>query len=60
MTKMTTNATGKKTSIVFCHGMGATTTEIPSSHVPMLSHPKQVVDVIRIAVKGVQEATAAA
>lgn len=40
--------------------MGATTTEIASSHVPMLSNPKQVIDVIRAAVKGVQERMAAA
>lgn len=35
--------------------MGATTTEMASSHVPMLSHPDQVLDVIRAAVKAVQE-----
>jgi hypothetical protein len=29
--------------------MGATTTEIDSSHVPMLSNPKLVIDVIRTA-----------
>jgi len=29
--------------------MGATVHEVDSSHVPMLSHPKVVVDVIRMA-----------
>jgi pimeloyl-ACP methyl ester carboxylesterase len=33
--------------------MGATTVEIVSSHVPMLSHPKVVLDVIRSAAKAV-------
>lgn len=36
--------------------MNATTIELRSSHVPMLSQPKAVLDVIRKAVKGVQEA----
>jgi len=36
--------------------MGATTIEVDSSHVPMLSHPKVVIDVIREAAKAVQEA----
>ena len=40
--------------------MGATTTEVASSHVPMLSHPDLVIDVIRKAAKAVQGATAAA
>ena len=40
--------------------MGATTTEVVSSHVPMLSHPNVVIDVIRAAAKGVQETMAAA
>jgi pimeloyl-ACP methyl ester carboxylesterase len=40
--------------------MGAVTTEVDSSHVPMLSHPDVVLDVIRAAVKGVQAAAAAA
>jgi pimeloyl-ACP methyl ester carboxylesterase len=35
--------------------MGATTTEADSSHVVMLSNPKLVLDVIRSAVKGVQQ-----
>jgi pimeloyl-ACP methyl ester carboxylesterase len=34
--------------------MGATTTEVASSHVPMLSHPDLVIDVIRTAAKAVQ------
>ena len=54
-----------KPSIVFCYGlwadgscfsnramakrMGATTYEIDSSHVPMLSQPERVLDVIRTA-----------
>src|SRR5579862_2807038 len=40
--------------------MGATTTEVASSHVPMLSHPEAVIDVIRVAVKAIQGATVAA
>jgi pimeloyl-ACP methyl ester carboxylesterase len=40
--------------------MGATTTEVASSHVPMLSHPDVVIDVIRKAAKAVQGATVAA
>ena len=39
--------------------MGATTVELKSSHVPMLSHPKQVLDVIRTAAAAVQRSTAA-
>jgi pimeloyl-ACP methyl ester carboxylesterase len=39
--------------------MGATTQEVASSHVPMLSHPDIVIDVIRAAAKAVQEAVAA-
>ncbi|WP_213807830.1 alpha/beta hydrolase [Granulicella sp. dw_53] len=35
--------------------MGATTVETNSSHVPMLSQPKLVLDVIRKAIKAVQE-----
>ena len=35
--------------------MGATTYEVESSHVPMLSRPDQVLDVIRTAAKAVQE-----
>ncbi len=33
--------------------MGATTYDIDSSHVPMLSHPGYVLDVIRAAAAGV-------
>jgi pimeloyl-ACP methyl ester carboxylesterase len=40
--------------------MGAKVTEVASSHVPMLSHPDVVIDVIRAAAKAVQKATAAA
>jgi pimeloyl-ACP methyl ester carboxylesterase len=40
--------------------MGATITEVASSHVPMLSHPDVVLDVIRAAAKGVQGAAAVA
>jgi len=39
--------------------MGAATVEVKSSHVPMLSHPKQVLDVIRTAAAAVQRSTAA-
>ena len=52
--------TKTKKSIVFCHGiwadgscfskrMGATVREVDASHVPMLSNPKVVIDVIRAA-----------
>jgi pimeloyl-ACP methyl ester carboxylesterase len=44
----------------FAKRMGATTTEVESSHVPMLSHPDAVIDVIRAAAKAVQEVAAAA
>ena len=40
--------------------MGATTTEVVSSHVPMLSHPDVVIDVIRSAANAVQKAAVAA
>jgi pimeloyl-ACP methyl ester carboxylesterase len=40
--------------------MNATTYELDSSHVPMLSQPERVLDVIRDAAKAVQESTAAA
>jgi pimeloyl-ACP methyl ester carboxylesterase len=40
--------------------MGATTTEVASSHVVMLSQPQVVIDVIRQAVKATQGAAAAA
>jgi len=39
--------------------MGATTHEVDSSHVPMLSRPKEVLEVIRAAAKAAQGATAA-
>jgi pimeloyl-ACP methyl ester carboxylesterase len=39
--------------------MGATTVELDSSHVPMLSQPERVIDVIRAAASGVQGAAAA-
>ena len=40
--------------------MGATTYEFDSSHVPMLSQPERVLDVIRDAAKAIQTATRAA
>ena len=40
--------------------MGATTTEVESSHVVMLSQPQVVIDVIRKAAKAAQGVTAAA
>jgi pimeloyl-ACP methyl ester carboxylesterase len=40
--------------------MGATTYEVDSSHVPMLSHPDLVLDVIRTAANAVQESLAMA
>src|SRR5260221_7080885 len=40
--------------------MGAKVTEVASSHVPMLSHPDVVIDVIRTAAKAVQGVMAAA
>ena len=40
--------------------MGATTYELDSSHVPMLSQPERVLTVIRTAAKAVQEAMTAA
>ena len=39
--------------------MGATTVELRSSHVPMLSQPHAVLDVIRNAAKAVQKSQAA-
>ena len=44
----------------FAKRMGATTTEVASSHVPMLSHPDVVIDVIRAAANAVQKVTVAA
>ncbi|MFZ0237070.1 MAG: alpha/beta hydrolase, partial [Xanthobacteraceae bacterium] len=40
--------------------MGATTIEVDSSHVPMLSQPRAVLDVIRNAAKAVTSAQRAA
>ena len=40
--------------------MGATTYDVDSSHVPMLSHPDLVLDVIRTAASAVQGSAAAA
>ena len=40
--------------------MGATTYDLESSHVPMLSHPDLVLDVIRTAANAVQGAPTAA
>jgi hypothetical protein len=39
--------------------MGATTTEVASSHVVMLAHPDVVIDVIRAAASAVQKDKAA-
>jgi pimeloyl-ACP methyl ester carboxylesterase len=44
----------------FAKRMGATAYELDSSHVPMLSQPERVSDVIRSAAKAVQGATVAA
>ena len=46
----------------FAARMGATTVEIPSSHVAMVSHPEEVADLIEKAAEavGVQAAKAAA
>ena len=44
----------------FAKRMSATTYEFDSSHVPMLSQPERVIDVIRTAAKAVQGATVAA
>jgi hypothetical protein len=45
---------------LFAKRMGATAYELDSSHVPMLSQPERVIDVIRTAAKAVQAATVAA
>ena len=37
----------------FAARMGATTVEIPSSHVPMVSHPNEVADLIEKAANAV-------
>jgi hypothetical protein len=44
----------------FAKRMNATTCELDSSHVPMLSQPERVLDVIRAAAKAVQGASAVA
>jgi pimeloyl-ACP methyl ester carboxylesterase len=44
----------------FAKRMGATTYELDSSHVPMLSQPERVIEVIRAAAKAVQGAAATA
>ena len=44
----------------FAKRMGAKVTEVASSHVPMLSHPDVVINVIRAAAKAAQETRAAA
>jgi len=44
----------------FAKRMVATTYELDSSHVPMLSQPERVIDVIRTAAKTVQGAAAVA
>jgi pimeloyl-ACP methyl ester carboxylesterase len=44
----------------FAKRMDATTYEFDSSHVPMLSQPSSVIDVIRVAAKAVQGAAAVA
>ena len=43
----------------FAKRMAATTVELRSSHVPMLSQPHAVLDVIRTAAKAVQKSKAA-
>ncbi len=40
----------------FARRMGATTVEVPSSHVAMVSHPKEVVDLIESALEACQPA----
>jgi len=44
----------------FAKRMGAKVTELDSSHVPMLSQPERVIDVIRAAANAVKGAKAAA
>ena len=56
---------GSGQPIVFSHrwplsAVGATTTEVASSHVVMLSQPQVVIDVIQKAVKAAPGVTAAA
>jgi pimeloyl-ACP methyl ester carboxylesterase len=42
----------------FAKRMNATTYEVESSHVAMLSQPERVIDVIRTAAKAIEESTA--
>jgi len=42
----------------FAARMGATTVEIPSSHVPMISHPTEVTDLIEKAANAIGVTTA--
>jgi pimeloyl-ACP methyl ester carboxylesterase len=41
---------------MFAHRMGATTVEVPTNHVAMVSHPDEVVDLIKTAAETVQAA----
>ena len=41
----------------FARRMGATTTEIPSGHVAMVSHPDEVTQLIKTAAEAVQAAS---
>jgi pimeloyl-ACP methyl ester carboxylesterase len=38
---------------LFASRMGATTVEVPSSHVPMVSHPQEVTDLVEKAAEAV-------
>ena len=58
--RLTTTVPSTPISSVCANRMGATTYEVDSSHVPMLSHPELVLDVIRQAASAVQESTPAA
>ncbi len=40
----------------FARRMGATTVEVPTSHLPMVSHPKEVVELIESALEACQPA----
>jgi hypothetical protein len=42
---------------LFATRMGATTVEIPSSHVAMISHPSEVAELIKTAAKAVTAAS---
>jgi hypothetical protein len=43
---------------MFAQRMGATTVEVPSSHVAMVSHPDEVVRLIRAAAQAVRSGSA--